>query len=318
MMNQVVDILGITYPVIQAPMTWITSPEMVAAVSNAGGLGVMGISAGFEEQKVSVEDTTEEMRKQIRQLKTLTDKPFGVNVFTEPFDAGGFSKATIEMLKEENVTILVAAGPVVPEQIKSWKEDGFTVIFRDMFPTIRGAVLAQDAGADILVATGSDEGGGMSSHAVSAFALTALMKEAVTIPVLVAGGVVNQPLAKAAKAVGADGLFVGTRFILSKECRASAATKEDILHTHPDDYIVVTQAGGGMQWRSTPHKVAKTGQEQNQQGNLNADIGSFYEGMLKGNLDAGINTVSNVASLIKSIDSCEEIVLELAKGFEVE
>ena len=85
-MNRVCEILGITKPVIQAPMAWITSPELVAAVSNAGGLGVLGTSAGSTEMVKTVEETVEEMRKAIHKTRELTDKPFGINVFPSDMD----------------------------------------------------------------------------------------------------------------------------------------------------------------------------------------------------------------------------------------
>ena len=232
-MNRVCEILGITKPVIQAPMAWITSPELAAAVSNAGGLGVLGTSAGSEEIKRGLEETVEDMRLAVRKTRELTDKPFGVNVFPSVIDPYGFSKAIIEMLKEENVKILVVAGAIVPEEFRAWKADGFTLIVREMNPTVRGAIEAEKAGADIIVATGCDEGGCMPSLTSGTTAVTALLSEYVNIPVLAAGGIVNEKMALAAKVVGAEGVFVGTRFILSKECRAADATKADIMATHP-------------------------------------------------------------------------------------
>ena len=315
-MNRVCEILGITKPVIQAPMAWITSPELAAAVSNAGGLGVLGTSAGSEEIKRGLEETVEDMRLAVRKTKELTDKPFGVNVFPSVIDPYGFSKAIIEMLKEENVKVLVVAGAIAPDEFKAWKADGFTLIVREMNPTVRGAIEAEKAGADIIVATGCDEGGCMPSLTSGTTAVTALLSEYVNIPVLAAGGIVNEKMALAAKVVGAEGVFVGTRFILSKECRAADATKADIMATHPDDYIVFTQMNGNARWRTTPHKHGYEGLEANKRGDLNPPSGSFFYGMLKGDPDAGVNTVANVTSLIKSIDSCEEIVNELARPFE--
>ena len=314
-MNRVCKILGIEKPVVQAPMTWITSPEMVAAVSNAGGLGVLGFNAGFEDGKATPEETAEEMRRQIRRTKELTDKPFGMNVMTTAFDGAGFSKATIEVCAEEKVPVLVAIGALDAEQIREWKQAGFTIIYRDMYPTVASAKAAEQAGVDILVATGCDEGGGMPVEATGTMVKTALMSEAVSIPVLAAGGIVNEAMARASACVGAEGAYAGTRFVLSKECRAAQATKEDILNTGADDLIVLTEAGGYLKWRSTPHKVAKEAVEENMKGNMKPSIGSFYFGMLKGDPDAGINSVSSAASLIKSIDSCQEIVDELAKGY---
>ncbi|HNZ98621.1 nitronate monooxygenase [Ruminococcus sp.] len=315
-MNRVCEILGITKPVIQAPMAWITSPELAAAVSNAGGLGVLGTSAGSEEIKRGPEETVEDMRLAVRKTRELTDKPFGVNVFPSVIDPYGFSKAIIEMLKEENVKILVVAGAIAPEEFRAWKADGFTLIVREMNPTVRGAIEAEKAGADIIVATGCDEGGCMPSLTSGTTAVTALLSEYVNIPVLAAGGIVNEKMALAAKVAGAEDVFVGTRFILSKECRAADATKADIMATHPDDYIVFTQMDGNARWRTTPHKHGIEGLEANKRGDLNPPSGSFFYGMLKGDPDAGVNTVANVTSLIKSIDSCEDIVSELARPFE--
>lgn len=314
-MNRVCEILKIEKPVIQAPMAWITSPELVAAVSNAGGLGVLGTSAGFENLVSTVEDTVEEMRKIIRKTKELTDNPFGMNIFPSASDPYGFSKATIELCKEENVMILVSAGNIAPEEYKQWKADGFTIIAREMNPTVRGAIEAEKAGADIIVATGCDEGGTMPALTSGTTAVVALLADAVNIPVLAAGGIVNEKLAKASAIVGAEGAFAGTRFILSKECRAAQATKDDIMATHPDDYIVFTQMNGMARTRTTPHKIGQEALEENKKGNMNPNPGSFYDGMLKGGLDAGSITVANVTSLIKSIDSCKEIVDELAKAY---
>lgn len=315
-MNRVCEILGITKPVVQAPMTWITNPELVAAVSNAGGLGVLGFNAGFETGKATPEETAEEMRKIIRKTKELTDKPFGMNVMTAAIDGAGFSRATIRICKEEGVMILAAVGTLDAAQVREWKESGFKIIYRDMYPTVASAKAAEAAGVDILVATGCDEGGAMPMESTGTMVKTALIADAVSIPVLAAGGIVNEAMARASACVGAEGAYAGTRFILSKECRAAQATKDDILATGADDLIVLTEADGYMRWRSTPHAVAKNAVAENAKGNLKPSTGSFYAGMLKGDMEAGINTVSSAASLIKSIDTCAEIVEELARGYE--
>ncbi len=314
-MNRVCEILGIEKPVVQAPMTWITSPEMVAAVSNAGGLGVLGFNAGFETGRATPKETAEEMRRQIRRTKELTDKPFGMNVMTSAIDGAGFSGATIRVCAEENVPVLVAIGALDAGQVKEWKAAGFPIIYRDMYPTVASAKAAEAAGVDILVATGCDEGGGMPVEATGTMVKTALLADAVSIPVLAAGGIVNEAMARASACVGAEGAYAGTRFILSKECRAAQATKEDILQTGADDLLVLTEADGFLRWRATPHKIAKEAVEENRKGNMKPSTGSFYAGMLKGDPDAGINSVSSAASLIRSIDSCREIVDELARGY---
>ncbi len=316
-MNRVCEILNIKKPIVLGPMSWITSPELVAAISNAGGLGVLGISAGSEEIETTIEGTAEAMRRAIRKTRELTDQPFGVDVFPKSNDVQGFSAAIVEVMKEENVKIAVLAGVGITEDdVKNLKNDGFTVIFREINPSVRSAVMAEKAGADIIVATGYDEGGCMPVASTGTLSITALIADAVSIPVLAAGGIVNEKMAKATAVVGAEGGFVGTRFILSKECRAAQVIKDDIMATHPDDYIEFVQMNGFSKWRSTPHKIALEGRKANQNGDLNPNSGSFFAGMYKGDLDASVNTISNVASLIKSIDSCEDIVNELAKGYE--
>ncbi len=314
-MNRVCEILGIEKPVVQAPMTWITGPELAAAVSNAGGLGILGFNAGFEEARHTPEETAEEMRRIIRRTKELTDKPFGMNVMTAPFDGAGFSRATIQVCQEEGVKILAVIGPLDTAQIKTWKDAGFTVIYRDMAPSVASAKAAEAAGVDILVATGCDEGGGMPVEMTGTIVMTALFTDAVDIPVLSAGGIVNEAMARASACAGAEGAYAGTRFVLSRECRAALNVKQDILDTPADDYVVLTEAGGFMKWRSTPHQTALDAIAENQNGNLSPSTGSFYLGMLKGDLEAGINTVSSAASLIRSIDSCADIVAELARGY---
>ncbi len=314
-MNRVCEILGITKPVVQAPMTWITDPALAAAVSNAGGLGVLGFNAGFETGKATPEETAEEMRKMIRKTKALTDKPFGMNVMTRAFDGAGFSGATVRVCKEEGVQVLAAIGALDADQVREWKDAGFKVIYRDMYPTVGSAKAAEASGVDILVATGCDEGGGMPVEATGTIVKTALIADAVRIPVLAAGGIVNEAMARASACVGAEGAYAGTRFIMSRECRAAQATKEDILAAGADGLIVLTEADGFLKWRCTPHRTAKAAAAENAKGNLKPSIGSFYAGMLKGDMDAGINTVSSAASLIRSIDSCADIVNELARGY---
>ncbi len=148
-----------------------------------------------------------------------------------PYDSAGFSRATIQVCKEEGVPVLVAIGALDAGQVKEWKDAGFKVIYRDMYPTVASARASEAAGVDILVATGCDEGDGMPVEATGTIVKTALMVDAVSIPVLSAGGIVNEALAKASACVGAEGAYAGTRFVMSKECRAAQATKEDILNT---------------------------------------------------------------------------------------
>jgi len=314
-MNRVCQILKIEKPVIQAPLYWITSPKMVAAVSNAGGLGVLGLMAGFKKVDNTYEETMNGMRKAIQETKKLTNKPFALNVFPSAMDPFGFAKGIIQICKEEGVKTLVLAGDTVESEITKLKEDGFTLITRELNPTVRGAQKAEKAGSDIIVATGCDEGGTMPYLSSGTFSQVALLSNAVKVPVLAAGGIVNEKMAKASAIVGAEGAYVGTRFVLSEENPAAQVVKEDILATHPDDYIVFTANHGFSKYRTTPHKIGKDALLANKKGNLNPPTGDLFNGVIKGNLDASINSVSNLAPLIKSIDPCKKIVEEIARGY---
>jgi len=209
----------------------------------------------------------------------------------------------------------MAGGLATFEEYRKLKEQGFTIIGRELNPTVRGAIEMEKAGVDMIVATGCDEGGCMPIHTTGTTAITALLSDAVKIPVLSAGGIVNEKMVRAAAAAGAEGVYVGTRFILSKECPSSQIAKKDIMNTHPDDYLVYIHMNGLARWRTTPHNTGRRGLEENKKGNVNASNGDLRKSMLLGNLEDGVNSVSNLAPLIKSIDSCKDIVNELARGF---
>ncbi|WP_405152289.1 NAD(P)H-dependent flavin oxidoreductase [Paenibacillus sp. FSL K6-0108] len=160
-MNRVTEILGIDLPVIQAPMSWVTSGELVAAVSNAGGMGTLGPNAGQTTVASNAIETAERLRNEIRKTRKLTDKPFGVNYILTPVGAGEkpYSTAILNVLIEEKVKVVFTVGGSNPSEVKKLKELGFTVVYRELTPSIEGAKAAEQAGADIIVATGFDEGG---------------------------------------------------------------------------------------------------------------------------------------------------------------
>ncbi|MDQ1233210.1 NAD(P)H-dependent flavin oxidoreductase YrpB (nitropropane dioxygenase family) [Paenibacillus sp. SORGH_AS306] len=160
MSNRVADILGIEKPIIQGPMSWITNAEFVAAVSNAGGLGILGPNAGQTTVTVSPEETAERMRREIRKTKALTDKPFGTTVIVD-----GDLKYTwpiLEIIIEEDVkTVLLngAEGTLTEKIVNPLKEANIKIIYRPLNPTLEDARAAQAMGVDIYVVTGFDEGG---------------------------------------------------------------------------------------------------------------------------------------------------------------
>jgi Dioxygenases related to 2-nitropropane dioxygenase len=318
--NRVTEILNIQYPVVQASMSWLTSTELAAAVSNAGGMGVLGPNAGQTTLTTDPVETAERMRREIRKTKELTDKPFAVQYFI-PFqgDPQGFSSKVLQVIREEGIKYLLVLGMGLGkevEEVKNLKNEGFTIIYRDLNPTVESAKNIEAAGADIIIATGYDEGGGVPSHAIGTMTIVPLIADAVKIPILAAGGIVDNRGVKASLILGAEGVYVGTLFITSKECPASDNCKQDILNAKTEDLIEVKAI---PTWRCTPHKFALELYNMEQNGATKEEIntrlgdGGLRIGMREGNLDAGITSVSNAVGLIKSIKSCKEIVEDLMK-----
>lgn len=318
--NRVTEILNIEYPVVQASMSWINSAELAAAVSNAGGMGVLGPNAGQDTLTTDPVETAIRMRNEIKKTRALTDKPFAVQYFIPmQGDPYGFSTNILNVIREENVKYLLVLGMGLgneAEAVSDLKKEGFTVIYRDLNPTVESAKNIEAAGADIIIATGYDEGGGVPSHAIGTMTIVPLIADAVKIPVLAAGGIVDNRGVKASLILGAEGVYVGTLFITSLECPASDECKQDIVNAKTEDLIEV---GTISTWRCTPHKLSLELHAMEQNGVTKEEIntklsnGSLRLGMREGNLDAGIVSVSNAVGLIKSIKSCKEIVDDLMK-----
>jgi enoyl-[acyl-carrier protein] reductase II len=319
MKNRVCQVLEIEKPIIQGPMLWVTSAEMVAAISEAGGLGTLGVNAGYDTRVSTVEETAERFRSEIRKTKELTDKPFAFNyMLADVMD--DFSKACLQVAIEENLKHVVAVGDASEKAVKELKKHGFKVIARPAYPSIEAARVLEKAGADVIVATGFDEGGSAPINPIGTMSIVPVIADSVSIPVLAAGGIVDSRGVKASFALGAEGVFVGTAFITSKESPAAQITKESILKYESTDTLTVktpfgherclptkpvleaykTQLGGDMS--EIAEKITKT----------------FLDGFIKGDLDKGFISVNASISLIKEIKTCSEIIDDFFDGFTVD
>ena len=316
-MSRATDIMKCKYPIVQAPMTWLTSAELAAAVANAGGLGSLGPNAGQVDPLDDPIESGEALRAEIRKTQSLTNGPFGINYI---IDGSEFSDAFLKVMIEEKVGYVIVCDPLPDldtSLIKYMKDNGLTVIYRQSNPTVKGAIKAEQAGADIIVATGYDEGGGMPNVPVGTMTITAVIADAVSVPVLAAGGIVNRKTVNAAFALGAEGVFCGTRFLAAKESPISDITKQDIVDCDMDDLILT--ANQFCPWRCTPHEQSRIALERYQKGDMPNDLignGSFRQGMLLGDLDHGIVTVNNAINFIRSIDSCEDIINEMMADYK--
>ena len=212
-------LLGIEYPIIQAGMAWISNAELAAAVSGAGGLGVISPTAGMALDG----DAAENLRGQIRQVMALTGKPFGVSLFLASPDIGQL----LEVVVEEGVRIVVTAGASPAPFMGSLKERDIQVLH--LVASIRHARGADAHGVDAVIAEGY-EGGGLRGHeAIPSLVLVPQVVEAVEIPVIASGGIVDARGLVAALALGAQGVCMGTRFVATHECIAHPRYKEAII-----------------------------------------------------------------------------------------
>jgi len=268
MKNRITELLGIEYPVISAAMTWVTSAEFVAAVSNAGGMGVLGPNAGQTEKATSAEDMADRLTKEIRKVKALTNKPFAVNYI---FPMGGatedpFTNAVFDVLVQENVKYVIAIGQhVVERELQRLKEHDIKVVYRDLSPTVEKLVEAEKTGVDALIVTGYEAGGHMSDYKISTLSLVPQITSIVKIPVIAAGGIIDSQGAKAAFSMGAEGVYMGTRFIVTKENPASTETKKAIIKVKSEEFIEFKSGSGHL--RTIPTEAGKKALELINQGN---------------------------------------------------
>lgn len=251
--NRVTERLGIQYPIVQAAMSWLTDAKLVAAVSNAGGMGVMGPHAGYQTRPSGPEEVGQRIRNEIHKIKALTEKPFALNLYLPPDgQSDPYSQATFEAAVAEGVRYFVTVGSVNRAMAKAIKDNGSMWIHRELTPSPEAAKIAEQHGADILIATGYDEGGTIPQNKIGTFSIVPAIVDAVRIPVMATGGINDIRGVRAAFALGAEAVYVGTRFIASEECPAAEATKQDIIQSKGSDLIMVSSFS-----RSTPHQFAR-------------------------------------------------------------
>ena len=220
--------LGIRYPIIEAPMAWITDADLAAAVSEAGGLGTIGPNAGFKTVTSDVEETGERLREQIRIFREKTDKPFAVNfvVGVEGLDRQ-FSDRCVDVGIEEQVPVAIVSqgSPLVYTQ--RLKAAGMMVL--QVCSTVRHVLKSGQAGVDAVIVSGTEGGGHSGFDQITTLCLVPQAVDAVRIPVVAGGGIVDARGLVAALSLGADGVYMGTRFMVTRECPAHPNVKRAIL-----------------------------------------------------------------------------------------
>jgi len=227
--TRIVNMLGIRYPIVQAPMNWATNAELAAAVSNAGGLGTLGPNAGVDTPTDDPKETAERMRRQIRRVRELTDRPFAVNFPIGRGEGRKFSDRCIETAIEERIPIAITATGSPEVYTRKLKDAGITVIHA--VASVYHAQKAEACGVDIVVAEGYDGGGHSGFDQTPTMTLIPSVARAVKIPVIGAGGIADARGFLAALCLGAEAVYMGTRFLATTECPIHDNVKQMIVRS---------------------------------------------------------------------------------------
>jgi enoyl-[acyl-carrier protein] reductase II len=324
--SRVCKLLDIEYPVIQAPMDWITDADLAAAVSNAGGLGVIGPNAGDRTVTEDIVETGERLRRQIKKVKSLTDRPFGVNLITFEvtidFPEGGkpYSDQCLKVILEEGIPVAVLVGSGPETYTRQLKEAGARVLFRAMPVNVAVARKAEQAGVDAFVAVGFEGGGHTGHDRISTFTLVPQVVDALNIPVIAGGGIVDGRGMAAALCLGAEAVYLGTRFIATKECPAHRNVKQAILDAGETGTLTVSGLPGMLRALKTP-LMERCVQVEASGGSLTEITELYHSGYLKGMLEGdtvgGIFVCGEGAGLIKEIKRAADVVHEIINDAEV-
>ncbi len=291
------DLIGIDYPIIQGGMAWISDAQLAAAVSNAGGLGI--IAAGNAPGQW--------VKEQIRKAKTLTNKPFGVNVML----LSPFVEEVAEVVWEEKVKVIVTGAGNPGKYIKKWRENDVKII--PVVPSVGLAKRMEGTGVDALIAEGTEAGGHIGE--LTTMCLLPQVVDAVDIPVLAAGGIADGRGIAAAFMMGASGVQVGTRFLVAKECNVHDNYKKKILDAKDIDTLV-TGRPTGHPVRVLKNKLARMYKKMDKEA-VPAEKyeelgrGALHKAACLGDVSMGSIMSGQIAGLVSKEQTASEIIEEM-------
>lgn len=291
------DILNIKHPVIQGGMAWISDANLAAAVSNAGGLGV--IACGNAPGSY--------VREQIEKIRTMTDKPFGLNVML----LSPYVEEVAQIATEEKVPVVITGAGDPSKYIKDWQANGTKVI-----PVVASVALAKRMvrlGVDAIIAEGGEAGGHVGE--LNTMTLVPAVCDAVEVPVIAAGGIFDGRGVLAAFALGAQAVQVGTRFILAEECTVHENYKNKVVKAKDIDSFV-TGRNTGHPVRVLRNPLAKELKKMDQAGKSAEEIeafsaGSLYKAAIEGDVKAGSFMAGQCACMVSEIEPAAKIIESL-------
>ena len=305
MMNtKLCEILGIEHPVIQGGMAWIADATLAAAVSNAGGLGIIS----------AMNADAEWLRGQIRKAKELTDKPFGVNIML----MSPFADQVADVVIEEGVKVITTGAGSPAKYMAKWLEAGVKVI--PVVASVAYAKLAQRSGAAAVIAEGCESGGHIGE--LTTMALVPQVIDAVDIPVIAAGGIGDGRGIAAAMMLGAIGVQMGTRFLAATECPIHPVYRERVFKAKDIDTVSTgKRLGHPVRCLKTPFSREMLKMEND--ANITAEeieargVGALRKAVKEGDLQNGTFMAGQIAGMVKREQTCKEIIDEIISEAEI-
>jgi enoyl-[acyl-carrier protein] reductase II len=301
---RITKLFGIQYPIIQAGMIWASGWRLASAVSNAGGLGILGAGSMYPEV----------LREHIQKCKAATDKPFGVNV---PLLYPDLDKH-IQIIIEEGVKIVFTSAGNPKTWTNHFKQKGITVVH--VVSSSKFALKAQEAGCDAVVAEGFEAGGHNGREETTSFVLIPIVSKAVSIPVIAAGGIATGKQMLAAMVLGAEGVQIGSRFVASEEASSHYNFKQAVINAAEGDTQLSLKKLTPV--RLLKNKFFQQVQEAEARGANTEELQQLLgrarakKGMFEGDLEEGELEIGQVSAMVKDIKPAGEIVKEIWQEFE--
>ena len=294
--TRVTDLLGIDYPIVQAPMGWIARAQLASSVSNAGGMGIIETSSG-ELDNVKVE---------IAKMRDLTDKPFGVNI------AQAFVRdpGIVQFVVDQGVRFVTTSAGDPTKYTAQLKAAGLTVFH--VIPTLAGALKAVEAGVDGLVVEGGEGGGFKNPRDVASMVLLPLVASKVGVPIVAAGGIVDGDSMAAAFALGAEGVQMGTRMVSAAESPVHANWKQAIVDAAETDTVFLNRfSKPGLRALRTERTTRLEHQDHVDM----AEFGRALDLYFGGDMEAAIALSGQVAGRIESVEPVADIIAGTMRQF---
>ena len=303
-MNQITQLFNIKYPIVQGGMVWVSGWKLASAVSNAGGLGLIGAGSMYPDV----------LREHIQKCKKATDNPFGVNV---PMLYPQLDEL-MDIIVEEDVKIVFTSAGNPKTWTSFLKEKGITVVH--VVSSVKFSIKAEAAGVDAVVCEGFEAGGHNGREETTTFTLIPMVKESITIPVIAAGGIGNGRGMLAAIVLGADGVQIGSRFAASKESSAHVNFKQKIIDVKDGDTDLTLKELAPV--RLIKNKFYREIQALYKENPTKEELIDLLgrarakKGIFEGDLDNGELEIGQIAGIINNISSAKDILEEIVTDFE--